>query len=183
MHRYFQKELNKSLCFTKNSKQMCLKKNVIGSSGRLVEKLRRKSESIASLENLAGCTSAQSCQVSALGFTAVISENGLISRLFGLSSICIFSQENNAPRYSWGFSYCSEWDPGGAAFATLGKWAGVPAGKPELRDHRCFSALFFLLNQEFFLSITSKTATHLLLFWHRWLKAPQIHRYDFGKKG
>lgn len=92
MHRHFQKELNKSLCFTKNSKQMCLKKNVIGSSGRLVEKLRMKSESIASLENLAGCTSAQSCQVSALGFTAVISENGLISRLFGLSSICIFSQ-------------------------------------------------------------------------------------------
>lgn len=103
MHRYFQKELNKSLCFTKNSKQMCFKKNVIGSSGRLVEKLRRKSESIASLENLEGCTSAQSCQVSALGFTAVISENGLISRLFGLSSICTFPRKITHPGIHEGF--------------------------------------------------------------------------------
>lgn len=103
MHRYFQKELNKSLCFTKNSKQMCFKKNVIGSSGRLVEKLRRKSESIASLENLKGCTSTQSCQVSALGFTAVISENGLISRLFGLSSICTFPRKITHPGIHEGF--------------------------------------------------------------------------------
>lgn len=145
MNRYFWKEQTRSYCLTRNHrnvKKVCIKKNITGSSERWTKKEIWVNTITRESLGLHLSFSAQSSRVSALRFTAVISENGLISRLFAH-----FPRKITYPGIHEGFLTAHNGIPGVQRYTRQMVWCA--AGKPEMRYHLCFSALFFHLNQAF----------------------------------
>lgn len=117
-------------------------KNITGSSERWTEKEIWVNNITRESHGLHLSFSAQSFQVSALGFTAVISENGLISRLFAY-----FPRKITYPGIHEGFLTAQDGILGVQRY--IRQIVLMPAGKPALRYHQGFNDLFFLLHQEF----------------------------------